>query len=200
MPAPYPVMAVVNWMIERNKPNPANLTHLKIQKLLFITQGNHLREFGIPLFDEDFNAWRYGPIVDKVYQQLKGFGGNEIFTKIHSHTFAFKSSGPWEAATAIDEDDDRTLDFLERYWTSYSRMSNLDLVSMSSRDSGPWRQIAGSIQSWDATSAIVPKELIKFHFCNYQESPPARKDDAPSRRESPPPCRDSYPPESSPSI
>lgn len=172
MPAPYPVVAIVNWFIDKNKTNPANLTHLKIQKLLYFAQGHHLTKFNIPLFEDDFCAWRYGPVVDRVYHQLKNFGSDVIETKIQDHTITLQSSMPWAGTAAIEDDDLQTLNFLEEFWPLYSPINPWGLVNIANRDNGPWRKIADAISTWESNSKIVPKELIKLHFTNYLANNP----------------------------
>lgn len=50
------------------------ITHLQLQKILYYIQGYHLRDFGVPLFMDKIYAWRYGPVVNKVYSQYFIFG------------------------------------------------------------------------------------------------------------------------------
>lgn len=53
---------------QNDEPNGGEkLTNLKLQKLLYYQQGFHLAVFGIPLFNEDVEAWMYGPVVPDVY-------------------------------------------------------------------------------------------------------------------------------------
>jgi uncharacterized phage-associated protein len=47
------------------------ISNMKLQKLLYYQQGFHLAYFGTPLFDEDIEAWMYGPVVPNVYEQFK---------------------------------------------------------------------------------------------------------------------------------
>lgn len=42
------------------------MTNMKLQKMLYYQQGLHLAYFGTPLFDEDLEAWMYGPVVPSV--------------------------------------------------------------------------------------------------------------------------------------
>ncbi|MDR1081022.1 MAG: hypothetical protein LBQ79_08705 [Deltaproteobacteria bacterium] len=42
-------IAVANWFIEKNRTDPSELTHLKIQKMLDFAQGWHLAYFDVPL-------------------------------------------------------------------------------------------------------------------------------------------------------
>ncbi|MBQ7262906.1 MAG: DUF4065 domain-containing protein [Synergistaceae bacterium] len=51
---------------------------LKLQKLLYYCQGYALALTGKPLFPEPVEAWRYGPVVDSVYQAYKRYKGATI--------------------------------------------------------------------------------------------------------------------------
>jgi uncharacterized phage-associated protein len=46
------------------------LTNLKLQKMLYYQQGFHLARFETPLFEEEMEAWMYGPVVPFVYNQF----------------------------------------------------------------------------------------------------------------------------------
>ena len=39
------------------------MTNLRVNKLLYFAQGECLRRLGYPLFDDDIEAWTYGPVV-----------------------------------------------------------------------------------------------------------------------------------------
>lgn len=47
------------------------MTNMKLQKMLYYQQGFHLAYFGTPLFDDDLEAWMYGPVVPSVYFKYK---------------------------------------------------------------------------------------------------------------------------------
>jgi len=54
------------------------MTNMRVNKLLYFAQGECLRKLGKPLFDDDMEAWDYGPVVPPVYQTYKGFGREPI--------------------------------------------------------------------------------------------------------------------------
>ena len=54
------------------------MTNMKLQKMLYYQQGFHLAYFGTPLFDEEIEAWMYGPVVPSVYDEYKNYGKNGI--------------------------------------------------------------------------------------------------------------------------
>jgi uncharacterized phage-associated protein len=47
------------------------ISNMKLQKLLYYQQGFHLACFGTPLFNEEIEAWMYGPVVPCVYEYFK---------------------------------------------------------------------------------------------------------------------------------
>lgn len=51
-----------------------DLTNLKLQKLLYYTQGYSLALLGRPIFDDSITAWDHGPVVETIYQSYKQYG------------------------------------------------------------------------------------------------------------------------------
>ena len=47
------------------------MSHLKLQKLLYLIEGYHLAYFTESLIDDEFQAWTHGPVSRKVYDSLK---------------------------------------------------------------------------------------------------------------------------------
>lgn len=54
------------------------LTNLKLQKLLYYIQGFHLAYFDEPIFDDKITAWKYGPVIVPLYEELKHFGNGPV--------------------------------------------------------------------------------------------------------------------------
>lgn len=54
------------------------MSNMKLQKMLYYEQGYHLAAFGTPLFEEDIEAWVYGPVVPCVYDHFKSHGAGGI--------------------------------------------------------------------------------------------------------------------------
>lgn len=55
-----------------------NISHLKLQKLVYYAQGFHLAMFGVPFFNENVLAWEHGPVVKSVYAKYRKSGSNGI--------------------------------------------------------------------------------------------------------------------------
>ena len=54
------------------------LSNLKFQKALYLCQMFFIGVEQRPLFDEDFEAWDYGPVIPEVYHTLKMFGSSNV--------------------------------------------------------------------------------------------------------------------------
>jgi uncharacterized phage-associated protein len=50
------------------------LTNRELQKMLYLAQGFHLAQFGTPLFEEEFQAWKHGPVNSGIYHKYKKYG------------------------------------------------------------------------------------------------------------------------------
>ena len=45
------------------------ITHLKLQKLLYYVQAHYLARHNMPFVDDEIEAWKYGPVVRKVWEK-----------------------------------------------------------------------------------------------------------------------------------
>lgn len=55
-----------------------SLTHLKLQKILYLSQGWSYVWDNEAAFDDTFSAWAYGPVNERVYEAFKKYGHSEI--------------------------------------------------------------------------------------------------------------------------
>ncbi|MDE5554011.1 MAG: DUF4065 domain-containing protein [Muribaculaceae bacterium] len=75
----YPVIQIANELLRLAYEGVGELmTNLKLQKMLYYQQGFHLAYFGTPLFDEEIEAWMYGPVVPTMYHEFESYGRNGI--------------------------------------------------------------------------------------------------------------------------
>ena len=58
--------------------NQELMSNLKLQKMLYYEQGFHLAAFDTPLFDENIEAWMFGPVVPEVYEKYAKYDAKGI--------------------------------------------------------------------------------------------------------------------------
>jgi len=76
----YKALDIANKILARATNNEYEdlISNMKLQKLLYYQQGFHLAYFGTPLFDEEIEAWMYGPVVPSVYTYFRENGNKGI--------------------------------------------------------------------------------------------------------------------------
>jgi uncharacterized phage-associated protein len=56
----------------------AEMTNMKVQKLLYYSQSLHLALYNEPLFEEEIQAWRYGPVCPPAYRFYSDFEAKQL--------------------------------------------------------------------------------------------------------------------------
>jgi uncharacterized phage-associated protein len=56
----------------------ATITNMKVQKLLYYSQSLHLALYDEPLFAEEIQAWRYGPVCPPAYRFYSEFEAKQL--------------------------------------------------------------------------------------------------------------------------
>lgn len=74
----YRAIDIARYIILFCKENGYSISNLKLQKLLYFVQAQFLVNLGTAAFDEDIEAWDFGPVVPEVYQYFKIWGNSEI--------------------------------------------------------------------------------------------------------------------------
>jgi uncharacterized phage-associated protein len=97
------------------------ITHMKLQKLVYYTQGFSLALYGAPMFEEALEAWPYGPVSPDLYSRYKKFDRNPIAT----------DKTPDEAALGLSEDQIAAADLVV---TLYGLLTAAFLSKMSHAD------------------------------------------------------------------
>ena len=97
------------------------ISNIKLQKLLYFSWLEYYKRTGEPLFDEGFQAWRYGPVLPCVYYEYWCNAANILFS-------SKRTSEP------IDGD---TLGFLQEMLKAYDKASVNEMIERS-RGSKPW--------------------------------------------------------------
>ncbi len=135
---------IANYFIEiASKIDENDLTNLKLQKLLYLTQGKYIAEKGEGLFTDDIEAWNLGPVVRNVYNTFKRCGAFPITA------FDVKVE-----AQELSDDKKR---FIEKIWNEYAKYSASYLVDLA-HNSTPWEK------AYKSSSKIISNEEMLAYF------------------------------------
>ena len=72
------VLLVSNSIIHEASRMGLNMTHMKLQKLIYFVYKRFLEDNGTKLFDNVFEAWQHGPVVRIVWEQYRDYGAASI--------------------------------------------------------------------------------------------------------------------------
>ena len=123
---------VANSILRRAFRDGADVTPMKLQKLLFFVTCLYQRNTGRRLLTESFQPWRYGPVCRSVYDEFRGFGGKPVTR------YAQDAMG---RVYAVDEDGSPALHrVLNLVWETMKGYSAVALSRVTHRDGGAWRK------------------------------------------------------------
>ena len=137
-------------------------TQLKLQKLLYFAHGWHLVLYNEPLVDENFQAYKSGPLIPSVYQVFKIYGSLGIFRpgSIRIDSLTPESEPLWETPEVVQRE--HVLPLVELVWDIYGRFSARALCELVQMENTPWRVIWE--QNKGTRDVEIPNDMIKAYF------------------------------------
>jgi uncharacterized phage-associated protein len=142
----YNAMTIAKWFVAWASSDEADLSNLKLQKLLYYAQGNWIAREGYPLFGDDLQAWAHGPVVPSVYRYFKDFKSSDL-------DLSDDDNFEWSSV------DESTTQFLIEVWNTYGQFGAWRLRNMTHGEA-PW--IANF--RGDESHVVIPKPDLLRHF------------------------------------
>ena len=138
--ARYTPAHIANYILRYFHVNKKEITHLKLQKLLYIAYGWNLvlNKEHPRLFDESIQAWKLGPVIPSVYYYYKN--KKEIGDEDYIFSYGdenFVESIP-SKIPVIDKNDDQTLKIVNAVIEKYKDVNASDLVKRLHEENSPW--------------------------------------------------------------
>lgn len=80
MAIPYDVLDVSRYVINYSNDKEYGISNLKLQKILYFIQAYFLTNEpkGSACFNDKIEAWDFGPVVPRAYQEYKQYGSTNI--------------------------------------------------------------------------------------------------------------------------
>lgn len=152
--AKYKALDIANFYVQLSNDLPeTDITNLKLNKICYYAQGWSLVKLGRPLFDDEIQAWDYGPVIPAVYQTYKVCGKAPIAAP--SEEFDESVLSPEELSLLTD------------VYISYGKYSPSALVSMTHEQNSPWDKVYHERQNNE-----IDIETLREYFHNSGELQP----------------------------
>ena len=138
----YDATKIAEYAIEYENKKNRPISNLRLQKLLYFIQAQFLVNNHEPCFEDEMEAWDFGPVVPSVYHEYKYFGSSSIPLSASKKSYDIY-------------DDDK--DLIEHILDRCAQYSTTELVSITHRQT-PWREAYS--KSFNRT--ISPKAIQSF--------------------------------------
>ena len=152
--ATYSTNLVANAFLYKARQSGVQVSHMKLQKLVFFMHAWSLASTGASYVNERPEAWPYGPVFDSLYHELKSFGSRDIdayLTQMNSET------GERQALIPVFSDS-AFWGLLEQVWNRYGSFSALQLSALTHEAGGPWEQARQTHAGW------LPDEVVRDYY------------------------------------
>lgn len=158
------VAAVANEFLAlgRAEPNVPKIDQMKLQKLLYYAHAWHLAMTNRkPLFEDDFEAWPWGPVVRDVYTQTVGYGRGPVENPI-SELGTAGGSFSFVAPEGVSEE---LKPFIRSVWEIHKKYTGVQLSNATHAPGEPWTIVKEQYGTLDSKPKI-PNDLIAAVFEN----------------------------------
>ncbi len=122
---PYDARALANSILQDAYQFNIDLYSTSMLKILYFAHGWYLARFNTPLIGQPFEAWKHGPVIRVIYDQLKGMSGRKIERRFEIFDAVTKQ---YIAPEAHLTDADRS--FIKFMLRAYSQFHPYELSEM----------------------------------------------------------------------
>jgi len=116
----------------------SGIDHLKLQKLVYFTQGWWMATTGRPLVTERPQVWRYGPVFKSLYSIFSLYRREPITTPKTAGLF-LQNTGPLTLEGPEFENERLCVAWV---WSEYGALSGTRLSDLTHAIETPWRKLA----------------------------------------------------------
>lgn len=123
---------VGNSILKKAFSENIDITPMKLQKLIYFVYRGYLQKTNLPLFNERFEVWKYGPVIPSVYSTFRSYGSNAI------RTYAIENDG--QTILIVNEDSSPNFKkVLEDIWGRCKLLDGIYLSSLTHKKDTAWR-------------------------------------------------------------
>lgn len=138
------VVDVATYILERT----GTVTTMKLQKLAFYAQVQHLVTTGVPLFPENFQAWRGGPVIPELYA-------------LHRGKFLIRPGELEGGDASALTDPERVL--VDSICAAMGDMTGAELSERTHLES-PWLDAREGLAPFDPSDAVITQEAMRTYY------------------------------------
>lgn len=121
-------LAVANAFIQLAEQQASPISNMKLQKLVYFAQGFHVAfNNGRPLFNDEIQAWKYGPVIPNLYHKFKIYFAGPI-----------PANHPFQTPNELTPDE---VSLVRWVYQNLGQHSATKLSDISHLTGSPWDQV-----------------------------------------------------------
>lgn len=161
----YSAIAVANAFIEKAKARGIkDLTPMKLQKLVFYAHAWSLVMNDAPLVKDKIYAWPYGPVIESVYHEFKGYGSTNITSLGTEFVWNDDPNAIVQAkyeAPKIPLSDSMTMSVIDAILDAYGEESAISLSNLTHRPGSAWATTQDTHGGGSVRNFVISDQVIK---------------------------------------
>jgi len=128
---PYSAATIAFAFVKKGIEEGKAVTQMKLQKMVYFAQGYHLAKYSLPLIEEEFEAWKYGPVIPSIYQLYKLYGSEPIIDTSLITDLAFLER-------KLLSLDTKAIEAINYTWQVTKNLSASNLSAWTHKEGSPW--------------------------------------------------------------
>ena len=136
---------IANWFIDAANEQGNVLTPMQLLKLVYIAHGWMLGLYGRPLIGDKIEAWKYGPVIPRLYHAIKHCKDRPVTNHITAEELEFA-----EIET----------DLLKQVYEAYGTESGIELSRLTHMKGTPWELVYEP----QYTHIPISNDIIEQHY------------------------------------
>lgn len=147
-------IAAANYLIDktneynegRESRNRIRMSGKRLQKLLYFSDVEYMKRYGVSMLQDDFLAWPSGPVIPSVYTRFIQYQSGEMRPAEGTHT-------------KLKKNEEKVLDLI---FSSTIDVETSKLVKASHTEGGPWDCVYDE-SSREHSEIVDKKKMLEFY-------------------------------------
>lgn len=155
----YDCRAIANAVLDLGDQLKLRLTHMAVHKVMYYAHGWHLAKYDAPFIEQEFEAWKDGPIQRLVWEALKISGSSPVTCRATRFDLVTR-----RISVVRQEIENEQLDFLREIVSGYGTLHAFELSEMTHERDGPWDRVWNAPKGKISLGMRIPNPSIRAHF------------------------------------
>lgn len=150
------ILSIAKYLVGKHKIKQST----KIHKLIYFIYLKYLRDKKVKLFDDEFEAWIYGPVLREIQNHIWNFGLD--FSEVPNYELLENGDLNFSETIVPDIEDENIILIIDEVANLFKDKSSSELVELSHKTT-PWINARKNLEPTEPSeNKIKFKDMIKF--------------------------------------